>query len=217
MTLKDLSILLADWSDYLVIPVALLSLLTIRRNRYFNILSVYLFLLVPLNVATKITADYQIPNYYLYHMIGLLDLVFTFLLYRSLGLRRSWNGVFGMVLIIYLVDSYSIFAKGKEEINSIGLSLCMLFIIVLGFNFIWKLYREEKVEYLGFYSYFYITGALTVFASGAFFGYLLIARISDKVIPPEIFYYSWIIISGFMYIKFILIVLGIFVERKYAK
>ncbi len=217
MTLKEITILLADWSDYLVIPVAVCSLLTIRRNSYFQVLSIYLVVLLPLMIASKITADYKIANYYLYHIIGLTELVFTFLLYRSLGLKKRWNGVFGIILVVYLVDSIYLFAKGREEINSIGLSLCMLFMMVLGFNFIWKLYQEEKVEYLGFYPYFYISGGLTVFASGAFFGYLLIARMTDEVTPEENFFYSWIIISGFNYIKFILIVLGIFVERKYAK
>ena len=217
MTLKETTILLADWSDYLAAPVAVLSLWTVRRSKYFQILSVYLFCLAPLTIASKITADRQIDNYYLYHLIGLAELVFTFLLYRSLGLRRSWDVVFGILLTAYAADSLYLFANGREEMNSIGLSLCMLFGIVLGLNFIWKLYREEKVEYLGFYPYFYTTGGLTVFASGAFFGYLLIARMTDEVIPAENFYYSWIIISGFNYIKFILIVLGIFVERKYAK
>lgn len=177
----------------------------------------YLFCLAPWMIASKITADYQVTNYYLYHVIGLVELVFTFLLYRNLGLNKKWNGVFGMVLVVYLVDSVYLFAHGKEEINSLGLSFCMLFMMVLGFNFIWKLYREEKVEYLGFYPYFYISGGLTVFASGAFFGYLLIARMTDEVVPIENFAYSWLIVSGFTYIKFILIVLGIFVERKYAK
>lgn len=217
MTLKEITILLADWSDYLAVPVAALSLFTIRRNSYFKILSGYLFFLAPLTIATAITANHKIPNYYLYHIIGLVELVFTFLLYRSLGLRKSWNVVFGMVVTAYLVDSIYLLVNGREEINSLGLSLCMLFMIVLGFNFIWKLYQEEKVEYLGFYPYFYISGGLTIFASGAFFGYLLIARMSDEIIPAENFYYSWLIISGFTYIKFILIVLGIFVERKYAK
>ena len=217
MTLKEITILLAVWSDYLVIPVAVLSLLTIQRNRYFKVLSTYLFCLAPWMIASKITADHQISNYYLYHIIGLVELVFTFLLYRSLGLRKNWDGVFGIVLVAYLVDSIYLFATRKEEINSLGLSLCMLLMIVLGFNFIWKLYQEERVEYLGFYPYFYISGGLTVFASGAFFGYLLIARMSNETIPAENFYYSWIIVSGFSYIKFILIVLGIFVERKYAK
>ena len=217
MALKEITILLADWSDYLVVPVAVLSLVTIRRNRYFKILSAYLFCLTPLTIASKITADYQINNYYLYHIIGLVELVFVFLLYQSLGLKKAWNAVFGVVLTAYLVDSIYLFATGREEINSVGLSFYTLFSMVLGFNFIWKLYQEEKVEYLGFYPYFYISGGLTVFASGAFFAYLLIARMSDEVIPAENFYYSWIIISGFTYIKFILIVLGIFVERKYAK
>lgn len=176
-----------------------------------------MFCLAPLTITSKITADYQINNYYLYHIIGLVELVFIFLLYRSLGLKKVWDVIFGVVLVAYLVDSLYLFATGREEINSVGLSFCMLFSIVLGFNFIWKLYQEEKVEYLGLYPYFYISGGLTVFASGAFFGYLLIARMSDEIIPAENFYYSWIIISGFTYIKFILIVLGIFVERKYAK
>lgn len=217
MTLKEITILLADWSDYLVVPVAVLSLLTVKRNAYFRILSIYLFCLAPLTIASKITADYRIDNYYLYHIIGLIELVFTFSLYRNLGLKAGWNWGFLIVSAVYLVDSIYLISAGREEINSVGLSCCMLFMIALGFNFIWKLYQEEKVDYLGFYPYFYISGGLTVFASGAFFGYLLIARMSDEIIPAENFYYSWLIISGFTYIKFILIVLGIFVERKYAK
>ena len=217
MTLKEITILLADWSDYLVLPVAVFSLVTIRRNNYFKILSVYLFCLAPWMIASKITADYKISNYYLYHIMGLVELVFTFLLYRGLGLKKHWDSVFIIVLVAYLADSGYLFVHGKEEMNSVGLSCCMLFMIVLGLNFIWKLYQEEKVEYLGFYPYFYISGGLTVFASGAFFGYLLIARMTDEVVPEENFDYSWLIISGFTYLKFILIVLGIFVEKNYAK
>ncbi|WP_343633934.1 hypothetical protein [Fluviicola sp.] len=217
MTLKEITILIADWSDYMILPVFAVSLFTVRRNNYFTILSAYLFCLAPWMIASKITADHKIANYYLYHIIGLVELIFTFLLYLSLDLKKYWNIIFGIVLVAYLVDSGYLLVHNREEINSVGLACCMFFMMALGFNFIWKLYQEEKVEYLGFYPHFYISGGLTVFASGAFFGYLLIARMTHEIVPEENFDYSWIIISGFTYIKFILIVLGIFVERKYAK
>ena len=104
-----------------------------------------------------------------------------------------------------------------KEMNSLGQSVAMFFIILLGLNFIWKLYNEEKVENLARHPYFYINSGFTVFASGAFFGYLLIAKLSDEKIPDENFYYSWLIISGFAYIKFMLITIGIFTGKKYAK
>lgn len=217
MTLKHITIQLADWSDYLVIVVAVLSLLTIRTNSYFKLLSSYLFVLSILSIATLITANYQIHNSYLYHVLGGVELIFTFLLYRKLELKTGWNWVFLVVSSAYTVDSLYLVGNGIEEINSIGQSFCMLFIMVLGFNFLWKLYQEDKVEHLGRFPYFYINAGFTLFASGAFFGYLLIARISDEAIPEENFDYLWLIVSGFTYIKFILISIGIFVERKYAK
>lgn len=180
-------------------------------------LSVYLVLLAALVVATAVTADYQISNCYLYHGIGLVELLGVFGLYRSLGLKKAWDWFFLVVLGAYLADSFYLIGNRVEEINSVGQAFCMLFILVLGLNFIWKLYQEEKIEYLGRFPYFYINAGFTLFASGAFFGYLLIARISDESIPDENFYYSWLIISGFAYIKFILISIGIFVGRKYAK
>ena len=217
MTLEEITILLASWSDYMWILVAVISLFTIRRNRYFWILSVYLFLIAPLYIETSITADYELNNNKIYYIIGFIELVFTFWLYRNLGFKHIWNWIFMIVVSIYTIDLVYNLIQDEEEINSIGQSVNMLFIILLGFNFIWKLYQEEKVEYLGFYPYFYISGGLTIFASGAFFGYLFIARMTPETTPAESFFYLWIIISGFNYIKFILIVLGIFVERKYAK
>lgn len=217
MTIKQLTILLADWSDFLVMIVALLSLLVVRKNDYFKLMSAYLFSLAILNIATMITANYQINNAYLYHVIGYVEVFFTFLLYRKLGLNKQWDYAFFILSVGYISDSIYLIANGVHEINSIGQSLCMLFIIVLGFNFLWKLYQEEKVEDLGRYPYFYINAGLTLFASGGFFGYLLIARLTNEAIPAINFYYSWLIIAGFVYVKFILIGIGIVVERKYAK
>lgn len=209
--------LLANWSDYLIVIVAVCSLLTLKINLYFKLLSCYLFVLSALTMATVITANYQINNFYLYHAIGFVELVFVFLLYRCLELSTSWNVLFIATFIIYSVDSCYLIGNHIQEINSVGHAVTMLFTIGLGMQFIWKLYREEKVEYLGHFSYFYISAGQTLFASGAFFGYLLIARISDEKVPDENFYHSWLIISGFAAIKFILILTGIFIGRKYAK
>lgn len=215
--LKDITIQLADWAEYLSVLTAVLSFLTFKRKGFFSLLTIYLLVLSVLNIASKVTADFKIHNAYLYHLIGAFDLSFIYLLHRKLGLKAIWNWFFLLVAAVYLIDSLALVLRGADRINSYGQSLCMLFILVLGFNFLWKLYQEEKVDRLERYSYFYINAAFTLFASGAFFGYLLIARITDEEIPAENFYYSWLIISGFAYLKFILISIGILVERKYAK
>jgi hypothetical protein len=110
------------------------------------------------------------------------------------------------------------FLNNETDINSIGESIGMLLILVLGFNFLWKIYQEEKVENIGCYSYFYISTGLTLFAAGSFFGYLLISRMSTEQSPDDYFCYSWLIVSGFVIMKLILISVGILIEKKkYAK
>lgn len=217
LVLKDITIWLADWSDYLALLVALLSLLTYRSNGYFRLLTSYLFFIAILHLATTVTANYRVNNSYIYHAIGFAELTFAFLLYRRSGIQDWWIWLFLIVSAAYLTDSLYLMHNDILEINSIGQSIAMLFIILLGFNFLWKLYQEEKVDHIGRYPYFYIHAGLTFFAAGSFFGYLLIARLSGTAIPDENFYYSWLIISGFAYIKFALIASGILIQRRYAK
>lgn len=217
MLLKNITIQLADWSDYLVIIVALFSFWSTPNNSYFKLLSSYLLVLSGFTLATIVTAQYRIHNAYVYHAIGCIELIFIFLLYIKIGLQKSWYWVFLVTLTAYITNSIYEIVNGSEEINSVGQSFSMLFIMVLGFNFLLRLYQEEKVERLGSYPYFYINAGFTLFSAGSFFGYLLIARFTKKEIPDENFYYSWLIISGFTYIKFILISIGIFISKKYAK
>lgn len=214
MSPKDLTIQLANCSDYLTIIIACLSLLTIRINTYFKLLSAYLFSLSALSITTLITAEYSINNSYLYHIMGLFELVFVYLLYHQLGLHRIWNWFFLMVLTAYATDSVYTILSGYVTINSTGIAYSMLFTILLGFNFLWKLFEEEKVEHLGNFPYFYITAGFTFFAAGSFFGYLLIGRMSSHDSPDNFFYNSWNIVSAFAILKLVLIAIAIIMERR---
>lgn len=213
MNLKELTILLADWSDYVVFALAILSLLTFKKNSFFKILTIYCFSLSAVLLLSTVLAIQEFNNLFLYHIIGLIEMVFAFLLYRKLGLEPVWNYILVFFITLYLVDSVIVFSSGGEEMNNLGMALCMLFVLLLGVNYIWKLYSEEKVVQISRHPLFYISAGFIFYAAGSFFGYLMITKLFVKEVPVNNFLISWIIISGFVYVKFVLIGIGILFAR----
>ncbi len=224
MTLKEITILIADYSDYLVVLVAALSIIRFRKSSFFKVLTTYCLSLASLYTIATILARQGVNNWLVYHLIGVVEIVFAFILYKQLGLKKIWTLIFVTVLILYFADSIYVAISDYNElalnpkaevyfVNHLGLSGGLLFILILGINFLWTLYKKEEVQEIGKYSIFYITSGITLYAGGAFFVHLYSSIIIDPEMSDDIFFYSWIMVAGLTYFKFILITIGLW----YAK
>lgn len=222
--LKELTILLSDVSDYVILVVALVAFFRRNVSSFFYLLFLYCTVIGSLQLTTTILAENHISNWFVYQILGLTELVFVFYLYRKMGLRLSVSTILVPMLIIYFADVvwviYSDYHSLMENpntpvyfVNNLGLSLVMLYTIVLGFLFLWRTYLKGDVEDIGKYPYFYISAGFSCYAAGAFFFYLLSSRLVPRIDSPTLFYYSWIVVTFFIYLKSILLLVGL----KFAK
>lgn len=218
--LEQITIWLSDCADYFVLLIAVAAFFVRNRNSFFQRLFIYCLIIGGLQLLTTIMAMNYLHNWYVYHVIGLVEIVFSFALYKALGLSVKWWMVFWLVIALYVTDSIWVsyhdtqLLKLDEDaeayfINNFGLALSMLFTVALGINFLWKTYLKGTVKNITRYPYFYISAGMTFYGAGAFFTYLLSSDIAPKGIQDYIFHYSWMLVIAFTYIKFFFILLGL--------
>lgn len=216
MQLKEITIIIADFSDYLMVILALLSFLTVRKSAFFRLFSFYCITIALIYISSTITANYNISNGYLYHALGLLEIIFTYLLYKEIGLKSYWKGILFFFIGIYLLDTGYFVFSGENIISNFGLSISMLFVLILGIQFLWRLYKEGLTNNVVNYPYFYISAGFTFYGAASFFAYLMINRFLPSKTPEDYFYYSWLIVSFSIYIKFIFLSIGVLKARKHG-
>jgi hypothetical protein len=224
MSLKEITILILDYADYFVIAVALFSFLTFRVSTFFKILMIYCLTISLLHLTTGLLAKFYIHNWFIYHILGAVEIIFSFLLFREQGIKKGWTFAMYAALALYIGNSVYITLRDSiilneipdaeaYYVNDLGLSLALFFILILGINFLWKLYKMEEIKDIGNYPIFYVSAGITVFAAGAFFVYLLTSNIMASSVSESIFFYSYILVACLTYIKFGLIAIGIWKAR----
>lgn len=218
--LREIVIQLSDWSYYFVLLVGIISLIRFKVSKFFKLLAFYCIVQGFLYILTSIFAVHFMNNWPIYHVIGAIDILFAYLLFRELGMAQKWTlvfwiflmGYFSNLIFVYYRDFKILNANPLAEayfVNSLGLAISLLFVLLLGINFLWKIYSEEKIVELEKYPHFYIVGGFSIFAGGAFFIYLFSASFMPSNIQESMSYYSWIFIAGLTFIKYSMILIGL--------
>ena len=198
---------LADFSEFL--PILLFIFL--KQYKLFPILLFSLLIHVFLEQYTLYLADQKQYNLDIYHVIGLLELIFISAFYkRNTSLPKSLYYLFFLVVIIYVFNSL-FWEQYWIHINAFGRSLSSLFLLLLGFNYLFNVYKEEKILNLHRSGFFIINAGLMFYFATSFFTLLF----SRKILEVE--FYSWFGATWNLHsladiIRSIIIALGIIVS-----
>lgn len=176
----------------------------------YRILLLYLFLegIIRL-IAILISFLGNRDNLYLYHLLGLIELITIYLIYEK-KLKSYWTLSIGIVAIFY---AFIYFFPVLPHSNIIGLAPIRFFIIILGMNYLWGLYQKKTLQPLKQIPFFYVNAGFMLYAAGSFF----ISLMSSKVMKEsdDSFYHNaWIIEAGIMIFHLCLITYGFILIRR---
>ncbi len=211
MSLRDLSIWVADLSDYATFVAGTFVFLLSLPKRDYLLLAVLFLLTGTLKIVSLFLADIYIQNMPFYHLIGLLEITFIYLIYQRPRLHFFWHLFAAGIILTYILNS--IFVQSIYEVNNIALAINQLFVLILGFNFLSGIYQKNEVPDIGRYPFFYINAGFMLYAAGAFFVYLLSSRIFEQD-PSDFFHNAWILESLFNLFRLILICIGVMYSRR---
>lgn len=210
MTLRDITIITYDCYEYAYFPVTLLALFQYLNGR--KNLTLLLFLI--LVTAFRLTAIYLASNYinsiFLYHIIGFIELVFSFLIFREF-LKKYWDYIFCIVVGSYVINS--LFIASILEPNNIFLALVNLLVVLFGINYLRSIYRTEKIKHLNKNGFFFINAGFIIFAGGCFFLNLMMTKVISKL-SNGFFENAWLLEVGFGILRLFLISYGLIILRR---
>lgn len=193
--------------------VCLLLILPYRnRSKVWKLLTYYLFLLSALYLFTTVLGWYKTPNWWVYQLIGLIELVIAFLFYQRLGLEKGWKYAFYGVLTLYLVDTAYVVYRDTMILrenadaeayyaNPIGQSIMLMFTLTLGIHFLYQLYKRDEDLNLIKHPPFLLNAAFLFYSALAFYGYLISTEIITKASDDFLFDAMWLIVSVGIVIK----------------
>ncbi len=195
----------SDYSDFLALALLVLVRKKIAISRY---LFLYLMVNALLHALTIFVALQGKNNMWLYHIIGLSELVFIFLYFNGLfKLESRWWAFFVSVCTFYLIDS--LYFTTLSFINNYGRSSELLFLLICCFYFFYRLYRDESIQEILMSIDFWISSGLIIYASGGFFGFLLsYESIFNEQNSWDFRYGTWIILALVQIAKALIISYG---------
>lgn len=212
MRLRDLTILLYDISELLFVPVSLLAVIALLLKVRIPYLLLFLVLNMVLRTASVYMADAMINTMPVYHVLGAVDLVLCFLIYR-VHVSNRWTIAVAIVLLLYVFNSVAL--TSVFESNSVGLTAVQFFILLLGFNYLSALYKEGSAE-LEKEGFFWMNAGFMIYAAGAFFVNLMSSKIVSKE-TNDLFHNAWIIEAIVGILRLFLIAFGYLVALRARK
>lgn len=203
--LSKLVIGFSDYSDLVSLSLLLLVRVKIRASRYILF---YLMVNAILHALTIFLAVQGKNNMWVYHLIGLSELILVFAYYRRiLQFGATLNSLFISVVVLYFIDS--LFLTSLGVINHIGRSTELLFIVILCLYFFYKLYDSESLKNPLLSIDFWITSGLLIYSSGGFFGFLLsYESLFNEQNSWDFRYGTWIILALVQTAKAVIISYG---------
>jgi hypothetical protein len=211
MSLRDFTVFIADFSDYATAATGIfVYLFTYGKPKYYW-LSAFLLITGALRITSLILADYDIYNMPVYHLMGCVELICVYAIYRRKGIDRFWDLSMLGIVITYILNS--LFIQSLFEVNNLALALSQLFILILGFHFLAGIYQQSEVPFIGKYPFFYINAGFLVYAAGTFFVYLLSSKILGHR-ATSFFHNTWILEAVFNLFKLSLICTGVIYTKR---
>lgn len=206
---------LADYAELL--PIALLIATGLYKN--YRILFIGLIIHSALEFRTLYEANvHQSYNLDIYHVIGLVELIYVYLFFRSnIKINATISNLFYVVLILYIANSIFL-EKFYVHLNPYGRALSFMYLITLCFNYYYRLYEEEKVEQLSKSSLFWISSAFLLYFSISFFTYLFSRQILTTDVEPTSFFGSmWTLHTLGDVLRCLIISFGLIQGARYEK
>ncbi len=153
-----------------------------------------------------------VNNMWVYQLVGLLELVLLYSHFSRYKLLVHLKIAFWLVLGGYLFLTASV---GPYVINSLARAQSILFLIILCFQFFYKLYRTDaSLNLLRTYD-FWLTSAFLLYLSLSFFAFLF--SYQSLVIAKDFSDFvrlGWLFHSLGNFVKGVMLVAGIYVCRK---
>lgn len=210
MSFLKITSLINKSSDFIELIPVYLFLKNKQRIKAYPFLFCELLIHGLLDISTFILTRLSVYNLFIYHTIGLFELIFIFLFYKRLTeLPRYLDYIFYLVLILYILNS--LFLEpifNPAIINAFGRSLSCLFLLFLGFYYLYNLYKFEQIINLYKNPDFLINTGLMIYFATSFFTFLF----SKKILSLELssfFSAAWVLHSSADIIRAVIISIGL--------
>lgn len=204
MTLREITIHLYDASEYAVLIAGILGAFVFFLKGKLGALTTFLIVTGLIRVISIFLAEKIINTMPLYHLLGGLELIFVFFIYRKEGIANWWRYVILIALFLYASNSFLL--SSLKDANNWGLSFVQCIILILGFNYLFVLMKEQRVKELSKESFFYINAGFMMYAGSSFFITLLSSEIISKPDENSFFHNSWILEAIFGIIRILFFV-----------
>ncbi len=159
----------ADLMDLIPIMFLLFSK-SLAHKRVW--LSAYLISNLFLLIISIYLARLGSNNMWVYHLIGLCELIFIYLYFRSsLRITPFLKVTFWIILAFYI--SQSMFFIPLEEINALARGVSILFLLTLCLYSFYETYKNQALTEITTAPDFWIACAFLMYTSGTFFAFLL--------------------------------------------
>lgn len=190
-----------------------LFLLFLKRTRKYPWLLALVASITTLTGLTMILSAYKLNNLWIYHLIGLVELILIQGFYKRLHLQRWVNVVFSIVLIYYLFDSF--FIESLLEMNALGRSISTLYLLALNLYFYLYTYQKEEIFEVSKSLVFFFNVGLTFYLAGSFFAFLMSNEIMfTSTDTSDFFYHGWVLHSMAQVMKNLIIGVALIKLRK---
>ncbi len=198
----EVLILLAEICDFTeLLPV--ISFIWFKKTKEYKFIFWQLIIAACLNILSIVLSRNGIHNLYLYHILGLSEIILIPLFYYSiLKFNRKYFFVFFINILLYLIISNY---EGFTTINALSRSFSSFVILIHGILFLRHIYINESSNDISKSSYFIINAAFLIFFSSSFFTFLM----SKEILSLELtnwFGASWLIYIFANLIKNLLLV-----------
>jgi hypothetical protein len=143
-----------------------------RKLPEYRLLGIFFAISAPLKLLSLVTAKLDIHNMPVYHLLALTEVVMIYCFYCRLAFKKIYFS--GAMLLTLLNLWLSLFIQKLTAFNSIGWTLDMLILIIIGILYLFRLYNDEQDDLpLQQRPVFIITAAWLIYASGSLFTYLM--------------------------------------------
>ena len=186
-------------NDYISIVTVILFLYK-KAYKSFPYLFSYLLITQILLYSTRLVIDLALLGYlpmynlYLYHLIGLFELILVYKFYqRQIILPHILTKLFPLIIVIYIANSLFL-ENYMESINAYGRSLSTLYLLCLGFSYLYNIYKKELIIDIKKDLVFWFNGVFMIYLATSFLAFLF----SRKILSLELstlFSAGWVLHS----------------------
>ncbi|MGB0933151.1 MAG: hypothetical protein ACPGU5_02650 [Lishizhenia sp.] len=198
-------------SEYLFLIVGLLAILKQVRTKKALVISIYLIVMAMLLLTSTILAQKNINNLLVYNIMGVFELVCVYFLYQKEAISKYWRYVIPVLVLANIYSTFFVFTPWS--LNSYGMALSQLAVILMGCNYSFRLITELKVKKLSKHPFYFIHLGFIIYASGCLF----INLMSEKIVSEEtndFFHNAWILECIFNIIRLSFISYGLILLRR---